>query len=87
MCCWKVYTIANYKEKIERATKNLDKKMHNNITNFIQLVSPQPGDQFLQTKLYWKAPNKGYLHICGMYKINNKQPRYQAISNYKSFVG
>ena len=40
-----------------------------------------------QTKLLWKAPNKSYLHICEMYKNNNKQPRYQAISNYKSFVG
>jgi len=27
-------------------------------TNFIQLVSPQPVDQFLQTKLHWKAPNE-----------------------------
>ena len=24
------------------------------VTNFIQLVSPQPVDQFLQTKLHWK---------------------------------
>ena len=42
------------------------------VTNFIQLVSPQPVDQFLQTKLWWKAPNDGYLHICEMYKSDNK---------------
>ena len=42
------------------------------VTNFIQLVSPQPVDQFSQTKLRWKAPNKGYPHICGMYKSGNK---------------
>ena len=34
------------------------------VTNFIQLVSPQPVDQFSQTKLHWKAPNEGYLHMC-----------------------
>ena len=43
-----------------------------NVTNFIQLVSPQPVDQFSQNKLHWKAPNEGYLHICGMYKSNNE---------------
>ena len=43
-----------------------------NITNFIQLVSPQPVDQFSQTKLHCKAPNKGYLHMCRMYKSDNK---------------
>ena len=42
------------------------------ITNFIQLVSPQLVDRFSQTKLRWKAPNEGYLHICGMYKSDNK---------------
>jgi len=42
------------------------------VTNFIQLGSPQPVDRFLQTKLHWKAPKKGYLHICGMYKSDNK---------------
>ena len=57
------------------------------VKNFIQLVSSQPVNRFLQTKLYWKAPNNGYLHICGMYKSNNKQLRYQTISNYKSFIG
>ena len=42
------------------------------VTNFIQLVSLQPVDQYSQTKFCWKAPNEGYLHICGMYKSNNK---------------
>jgi len=56
------------------------------VTNFIQLVSPQPVDQFSQTKLHWKAPNEGYPHICGMYKGDNKWLRYQAISSCKSFV-
>ena len=42
------------------------------VTNFIQLVSPQPVDQFSQTKLLWKAPNKGYLHIYRRYKSDNK---------------
>ena len=57
------------------------------VTNFIQLIFSQLVDQFSQTKLYWKAPNEGYLHIYVMYKINNKQLRYQAISNCKFFVG
>ena len=52
------------------------------VTNFIQLVSLQLVDQFSQTKLHQKAPNKGYLYIYRMYKSNNKQLRYQAISNY-----
>ena len=56
------------------------------VTNFIQLVSPQLVDQFSQTKLYWKAMNKNYLYIYGIYKSNNKQLRYQTISNFKSFV-
>ena len=56
------------------------------VTNLIQLVSPQPVDWFSQTKLWWKAPNEGYLHICGRYKSNNKQLRYQNISSYKSFI-
>ena len=42
------------------------------VTNFIQLVSSQPVDQFSQTKLLCKALNKGYLQICGMYKSDNK---------------
>ena len=37
------------------------------VTNFIQLISPQPVDRFSQTKLLWKAPNEGYL-----YKSNNE---------------
>ena len=56
------------------------------VTNFIQLVSPQPVDRFSQTKLRWKAPNEGYPHICGMYKSDNKRLRYQDISSCKSFV-
>ena len=56
------------------------------VTNFIQLISPQPVDRFSQTKLHWKAPNEGYPHICGMYKSNNERLRYQAISSCKSFV-
>ena len=42
------------------------------VTNFIQLISPQPVDLFSQNKLRWKAPNEGYPHICGMYKSDNK---------------
>ena len=56
------------------------------VTNFIQLVSPQLVDWFSQTKLHWKALNKGYLHIYGMYKSDNKWLRYQAINSCKSFV-
>jgi len=36
------------------------------VINFIQLVSPQLVDWFSQTKLYWKVPNEGYLHIYGI---------------------
>jgi len=46
------------------------------VTNFIQLVSPHPVDQFSQTKLRWKALNEGYPHICRVYKSDNKQLRY-----------
>jgi len=35
-----------------------------NVSNFIQLVSPQQVDQFSQNKLHWKALNKDYLYIC-----------------------
>ena len=42
------------------------------VTNFIQLVSPQLVDQFSQTKLHWKAPNEGYLHMYRIYKSDNK---------------
>ena len=60
----------------------LNRNETSNVTNFIQLVSPQPVDLFLQTKLYCKAPNEYYPHICGIYK----RLRYQAISSCKSFV-
>ena len=63
------------------------KRLFYSVTNFIQLVSPLVVDWFLQTKLHCKAPNEGYLHIYGIYKSNNTQLRYQAISNYKSFIG
>jgi len=39
-----------------------------NVTNFIQLVSPQPVDLFSQTKLHWKAPIGGYLCTAGYTK-------------------
>ena len=55
------------------------------ITNFIQIVSLQPVDWFLQTKLHWKALDYGYLYIYEMYKSNNRLLRYQTISNYKSY--
>jgi len=58
-------------------------QMSNGITNFIQLISSQLEDLLLQTKLHWKALNEGYLHICGMYKSDNKTTE---ISGYKSFV-
>ena len=48
------------------------RNMDGSVTNFIQLVSPQQVDRFSQTKLCWKAPNEGYLHIYEMYKSNNK---------------
>ena len=60
--------------------------LEDTVTNFIQLISPQPVDRFSQTKLRWKALNEGYPHICGMYKSNNKRLRYQAISSCQSFV-
>ena len=43
-----------------------------NVTNLIQLVSLQPVDRFLQTKLHWKAPNEDYPYICERYKSDNK---------------
>ena len=61
-------------------------KLSLSVTNFIQLVSPQPEDWFSQTKLHWKASNDGYPHTCGMYKSDNKQARYQVISNCKIFI-
>ena len=57
----------NFKDKI------VDKQqMSNGITNFTQLISPQPVSLLLQTKLYWKALNEDYLHICRIYKSDNK---------------
>ena len=56
------------------------------VTNFIQLVFSQLVDQFSQTKLHWKAPNEGYLYMCGMHKSDNKWLRYQAINSCKSFI-
>ena len=53
------------------------------VINFIQLVSLQLLDQFSQTKLYWKAPNKSYLHKYQMSKSDNRLLRYQTISNQK----
>ena len=40
--------------------------VNNLVTNFIQLASLQPVNQFSQTLLHWKAPNEGYLTIYGM---------------------
>ena len=48
------------------------------VTNFIQLVSPQQVDKFSQTKLCWKALNKGYLYIyakCTKVTTNNQDIR------------
>ena len=59
--------INRHKKTLEAAVTDLD-----GVTNFIQLVSPQPVDRFSQTKLHWEAPNEGYPHICGMYKSDNK---------------
>ena len=81
-----------WKEKVEKVIefvermKKVQEKAEAAVTNFIQLVSLQPVDWFSQTKLHWKAPNEGYLYICGMYKSDNKQPRYQVISNCKIFI-
>ena len=91
---WEVEKILN-KRKIHEVNKYLvywkrfmvENNTWENVTNFIQLVFPQPVDCISQTKLYWKAPNDSYLHIRGMYKSDNKQLRYLAISNCKSFVG
>ena len=76
------------KRQADRNMKEVEKYRVGNkvVTNFIQLVSPQPVDRFSQTKLCWKAPNEGYPHICGTYKSDNKQLRYQDISSCKSFI-
>ena len=79
----------DYKSKLVKEKRNNVIATENKsicVTNFIQLVSPQPVDQFSQTKLCYKAPNEGYLHTYGMYKSDNKQLRYKVISNCKIFV-
>ena len=73
--------INRHKKTLEAAVTDLD-----GVTNFIQLVSPQPVDRFSQTKLRQKAPNEGYPHIYGIYKSDNKRLRYQDINSCKSFV-
>ena len=62
------------KRQADRNMKEVEKYRVGNkvVTNFIQLVSPQPVDRFSQTKLCWKAPNEDYLHICERYKSDNK---------------
>ena len=72
----------HFKRNIERAKINLYNIRKTNmilkmpqlvtITNFIQLISPQPVDQFSQTKLRWEAPNEGYPHIYRIHKSDNK---------------
>jgi len=52
-------------------------------TILIELIYPQPVDQFSQTKLHSKAQNDGYSHIYRMYKSDNRLLKYQTISNYK----
>ena len=59
----------DFKNKSKRKLKETQVQY---ATNFIQLVSPQPVDRFSQTKLHWKAPNKGYLYIYRIYKSDNK---------------
>ena len=61
------------------------------VINFIQLVSSQPVDQFLQTKLDWKAPNKSYSNISEMtewiYMIKLiLESAYQIISNISYII-
>jgi len=57
---------------INVSSEEIAKIYWNDVTNFIQLVSLQPVDQFSQTKLHWNAPNEGYPHMCGMHKSDNK---------------
>ena len=63
---------AALKKTQEDMKRYADRGRKETVTNFIQLISPQPVDRFSQTKLLWKAPNEGYLHICRMYKSNNE---------------
>ena len=59
-------------QEIEKYVKSSLVTNDDSVTNFIQLVSPQPVGRFSQTKLCWKATNEGYPHMCEMYKSNNK---------------
>ena len=52
------------KDQESRILRSSDKI---SITNFIQLVYPQPVNQFSENKLCQEAPNKGYLNICRIY--------------------
>ena len=61
-----------YNGRAEPVLVSLSDSYLDDVTNFIQLISPQLVDRFSQTKLFWKAPNEGYPHIYGMYKSNNK---------------
>jgi len=54
------------------------------VTNFIQLISPQPVDQFSQTKLCWKAPSEGYQHICGI-AVATTRPMFNSSTSNKSY--
>jgi len=71
---WEVVETKAGKTRVTKTKKRRDKgrSRKEDVTNFIQLVFLQPVDLFSQTKLRWKVPNKGYLHICRMYKSNNK---------------
>ena len=60
------------KEWLEIRVVEKEQMLIEGVTNFIQLVSSQPVNQFSQTKLHWEAPNEGYLHIYRRYKSNNK---------------
>ena len=82
-CIWQAPGISS---KLLNLLNGAQTKGRGNVTNFIQLVSLQLVNQFSQTKLHWKALNEGYLYIYGMYENNNKQLRYKAISNCKSFI-
>jgi len=72
------------KRKENQKNKIKEKKRKRKIVS-VQ-VSYNTVDQFSQTSLCYKAPNKGYLYICEIYKSNNEQPRYQVINNCKIFV-
>ena len=68
----KVYPLSREeREEVREFVKEQLKKGYI-VTNFIQLISPQPVDRFSQTKLRWKALNEGYPHIYRMYKSDNK---------------